>query len=1008
VRGLAAPLALVAARARRRPGRWLLPALGVALAAAFAGAVAVQATVAGDQSARSVLVGLSPLARTVRVTWQGVVTGPVKRQAQDLLRGLGLGGRTEVVLLNPVRLNDTLVRPAALAPLGRWLGSGSPAPPGPCTRRDCPMLIAGAAPRHTLTAAGVRISIVGSARLPSAVPLGFSAVGGANERPPLLLTGDVDGLDSLAGLSGVYRSHNWLAPLPTSSLHSWQLSAVRARLLRAQAALLSSGSMFSLSAPFDGLDEARAQADAAPRRLLLAGGGALAAFALFIVLAAGALRRDQRADVERLATAGARTGQCLVFVVAESAWLCAVALLAGACLALVAAVAIASAAGVPVGAVLVHSLVTPAGAIALVAGWVAATALLSVSLLGAGGRAADLLAAAAVAAVAITLLTGAGDGDQLPVLLAPLCCVAAGVITYRAVAVLLRGAERVARSGPLPVRLALVGLARAPAAPSLAIAFVAVSVGLGGFALAYRATLLRGTADQAAQAVPLDATVSPAADFATPLELAPLARWRSLARGGVLPVRRTDATYASGGGTVTVPALGVPASGLALIHGWRDSDGSAPLGTLAQRLAPRGPTRASGPRLPPGTRSLSVRVASPALAVGLAADLRNSAGAVTQVALGSAREHAAALRGRVPRGSWELEAFELDEPTGLEATNGHQNAENAGAATQVRATVRIGPLVALGRAGRILGRVGLGAWRGVGAASSAARGVVGAARPAPGGGVARSAPRGGGVAEVSFLESGQPGLLRPAQPSDVRPVPVLVDPQTAASAAAGGRLALTVDGLPVKAQVVGVLRRFPTVPAGTAGFVIADEATLAGALDAQLPGQGRADELWISTVHPGPLRSALATEPLARLNRSFRADVEHHLRGTPVARGVLGTLVAATGLAAALAVLGLLVTLLGAARDERVQRDLVVQGMGPRALRRELQLRVLLAGALGTLVGLVIAVLLTRLAVASVRAAATVAVPQPPLVTVAPWGHLVAWGLLAIAALAATSWVASR
>jgi hypothetical protein len=985
LRGFAAPLALVAARARRRPGRWLLPALGIALAAAFAGAVGAEATVAGDQSARDVLHGLSPLARSVRVTWQGPVTGRVRRQARDLLRGLGLGAQTEVVLLNPVRLRGVLVRPAAIAPLQRWLGPGSPPPPGPCTPSACSFLVAGAVPRRTLTAAGVRISIVASAQLPSAVPLGFAAAGGANQQPPLLLTGDVAGLDSLAGLSGVYRTHSWIAPLPASALHSWQLPGVRARLQRAQAALLSSGSMFTLSAPFDGLDQARAQAGAAPRRLLLAGGGALAAFALFVVLAAGSLRRDQHADLERLRTAGARSDQCVVFVVAESAWLCAVALLAGAGLALVAAVAIANRAGVPAGAVLGHSLVTPAGAIALAAGWAAATALMSLSLLGAGGRAADLLAVAAGAALAITLL---GGGGSLPVLLAPLCCVAAGVIAYRAVAILLRGGERLARHGPVLVRFALVGLARAPAAPSLAIAFIAVSVGLGGFALAYRATLLRGTADQAAQAVPLDATVSPAADFTTPLELAPLARWRSLAHGEALPVRRTDATFASGGGTVTVPALGVPAAGLRLIHGWRAGDGSAPLATLARRLGARGPTRVPGPRLPPGTRWLSVQIASPALAVGLTADLRSSAGAVTQVTLGAPGARPAALRARVPPGRWELEAFELDEPAGLEATNGHQNAENAGAATQARVTVRVGPMLALDRASRAIERVGVGGWRGADAAR-----VVG---------------RGAAVAEVSFLESGQPGLLRPVQPSDLRPMPVLVDPHTASSAASGGRLALSVDGQPVNARVVGVLRRFPTVPTDMAGFVIADEATLAGALDAQLPGQGRADELWISTAHPQALRSALLAQPLARLNRSFRADVEHRLRATPIARGVLGTLVAATALAAALAVVGLLVTLLGAARDERVQQDLVVQGLGPRALRRELRLRLLLAGALGTVLGLAVAVLLTRLAVATVRAAGTAAVPQPPLVPVAPWSQLAAWGLLAIAALAATSWAASR
>jgi hypothetical protein len=663
---------------------------------------------------------------------------------------------------------------------------------------------------------------------------------------------------------------------------------------------------------------------------------------------------------------------------------------------------LAAAAGAPVGGVLAHSLLTSAAAIALVAGWASATALISASLLGAGARVANLMAVAAVAALAIALIIGTGTGDQLPVLLAPLCCVAAGVVTYRAMEALLRGGERVARRGPVLVRLAFVGLARAPGPPSLAIAFVAVSVGLGGFALAYRATLLRGTADQAAQVVPLDATVSPSADFTTPLQLAALARWRSISRGRVLPVRRTDATYASGGGSVTVPALGVPAAGLKLIHGWRSSDGSAALSTLAARLASGGPARTAGPHLPPETRSLSVRVASPALGVAVAADLRDPAGAITQVSLGSAAGRSSVLRGLVPPGTWELEALELDEPGGLEVTNGHQSGEGAGAPTQQVASVGLGSAVARDGNGRALARVGLSGWRGVGAAASTLPG-----RGGRGPGATPSARR-RGLAEVRFTESGRPGLLRPPQPSDSRAVPVLVDPRTAAAAASGGRLALSVDGLPIDARVAGVVRRFPTVPSGSAGFVVADEATLAGALDAQLPGQGRADELWISTSHIASLEHALQTAPLSRCNRTFRADVEHRLRSAPVARGVLGTLIAAAALAIVLAVIGLLVTLLGSARDERVQRDLMIQGVGPRGLRSELRLRLLLATALGTVVGLGVAVLLTRLTVASVRAAGMVAVPVPPLVTVAPWGQLAVWGLVATAALGVSSWVASR
>src|SRR5882724_4724968 len=90
VRGWLAPLLRAAARGFRRPARWLLPVLGIALAAAFAAGVAAQSQVAGDQSARSVLAGTSLLGSEVRVTWQVAVSPGVANQARALLRGLGL------------------------------------------------------------------------------------------------------------------------------------------------------------------------------------------------------------------------------------------------------------------------------------------------------------------------------------------------------------------------------------------------------------------------------------------------------------------------------------------------------------------------------------------------------------------------------------------------------------------------------------------------------------------------------------------------------------------------------------------------------------------------------------------------------------------------------------------------------------------------------------------------------------------------------------------------------
>ena len=984
---------LAAARGRRRPARWLLPALGIALAAAFVAGVAAQAQVAGDQSARSVLAGVSPLDSQVRVTWQGPVSPGVTGQAQALLRGLGLGSPTEVLLMNPVRLGGVVVRPAAIAGLGQWLPGPLPGRLGPCRPERCPMLLVGGGPvPSALTAIGVRIQVAGSSPLRSAVPLGFApSSAGAG---PVLVTWDVAGLDALAGLSGLYRTHSWLAPLATTRLRWWQLAGVEDRLERSQARLLLSGSRFALSAPFTALDEARAEASLAPQRLLLAGGGAIAALAMFIVLAGGGLRRDQRAELDRLRNAGARTHQCVLFVAAESGWLCAAALSVGAVAGIGAAALLASSQGEPVGAILMHSVITRAGVITLVTGWLAATVLLGTLVLVRSARLIDMLAVAAAAALVAALAAGTGSDQALALLLAPLCCAAAGVLTFRAARVVLRGAERVARGGPVLPRLALVNLARSSGVAALAIAFIAVATGLGGFALAYRSTLVRSAADQAADRVPLDVLVSPGPDFNTPLEVAPLRRWQALASGAVLPVRRTDANYTTGGGTVTVTALGIPADGLTGIHGWRESDGSASLATLARRLEPAGPVRVAGPTLPADAQWLSLRVSSRGFAVTVTADLRDPQGAIRQVTFGTADASAADLRVPVPPGRWELEALELDEPTGLAITNGHQNGENPGAATQSSARVALGPLSVLAAHGPSL-PVPLGAWRGVGAAAT-----TGSATTGP--------PTSGAVAIVGFSATGTPGVFRPAQPADTLPVPVLADPQTAASAGPDGRIALTVDGLPVIARVVGVLGRFPTIEGDSAGFVIADEATLAAALDAQLPGQGRPDELWISTGHLARLRAALDSGTLAQLDSSFRVDLDHQLRDAPVARGVLGTLIAATALSVVLAVVGLLTALLGGARDERASCDLSEQGVGPRGLRAELRVRLALASVLGVIVGLGIAVLLTRLAVASVRAAGTVADPSPPVVTVVPWAELAAWGAGTLAVLALAGALATR
>jgi hypothetical protein len=967
-----------------------VPALGIALATAFAGIVAAESTIAGEQAAHSVLAQLSPLERSVRVTWQGPITATVQRSARSLLRGLGFGSPTEVVLLNPVRLGGVVVRPAAITPLRGWLANPA-VNPGPCRARNCPMILVGRVGARSLptslAAPGVKVTIVGHGRLRSAAPLGFTG-DAAGQQAPLLVTGDVTGLARVAALGAVYRTHQWLSLLPVAKLRSWQLAGVRRELGLAEATLLAHGSQFSFTAPFTGLDAARSQAGAAPGRLLLVGGGALAALALFVALAVGGLKRELVAELGRLESAGARSAQCAVFVIAESALLTGAAVAVGALAAVAAAALLASAAGEPVGGVLIHSLLTPAGAAALLGGWLCATVLVAVLLSVRDPRLADLAVAVAAVALVLSLALGSGANDSVSVLLAPLCCLTAGLVIFRAVTLLLPVAERSVRRGPVLARLSLVGLARAPGPPALAIAFVAVATGLGGFALGYRATLLRGDADEAADSVPLDAIVSPGSDFATPLSVAPLARWRSIANAQAWPVRRTDASFTAGAGTLTVTALGIPASAVARLRGWRASDGSALLAALARKLVPPGPSRVPGPLIPAEANVLSLRIPAAAIAVTVTADLRAADGRITHVPLGEALAGARpqTLSVRLPRavGPLELEALELTEPAGLQATNGHQDAESPAATTQASGSVELGPLMYGNRPSRpVAAEIGIGRWT-----------AVGAAGPSTG-----SGPE----LRIRFSDSGQPGIVRPRQPSDTRPVPVLVDPLTAAAAGRAGRLALTVDGLPIAARVVGLANRFPTVAAAAAGFVVADERTLAGALDAALPGQGRADELWFGGGDLSRLRTALRGGAFVQLSSAFRTDVERRLRGAPVARAVLATLIAAAAVSGALAIVGLLVALLGAGRDRSVERDLVEQGIGPRDLRRELALRVTIAAAAGVAAGLALAVVLTRLAVAAVRAAGTLATPRPPLVTVVPWGELLAWGVGSLAALVAAA-----
>ncbi len=78
--------------------------------------------------------------------------------------------------------------------------------------------------------------------------------------------------------------------------------------------------------------------------------------------------------------------------------------------------------------------------------------------------------------------------------------------------------------------------------------------------------------------------------------------------------------------------------------------------------------------------------------------------------------------------------------------------------------------------------------------------------------------------------------FRPPQPTDGKPLPVLVTPDVAAAPAAGRILPLAIEGQPVTGRIVGIIRRFPSI---VGGAVVADRQTAETLLDTARRGSAR-------------------------------------------------------------------------------------------------------------------------------------------------------------------------
>jgi hypothetical protein len=981
LRAAAAPLRLVGARLRAAPGRPALVALGIAVAVALLGTAAGAGTLSGERAARQTLADLPPDQRDISVVWSNGLTPEVARRARSTLRSLTPAPQTSSVLFLATRLTTGgRAQVAAISPLGSWLRLTSGRMPRTCSARRCEVVQVGGSPAPAAIARqGTTLVVVGRGALTSSVPLGFvpapadAGEGDTGGRAPVLVGGDPDALDDADGFSAVFRSHGWSAPLDLGTRPSWQLDALRERIERTANALNNADESFSLRAPTDALGASADRAQVARRRMLLVGAGAASLLSAFALLAAGLMRRDLEAERARLRRRGARRGQLLTLDAGEAL----VPALAGVALGGLVAIAVtalrAHGEPVPVGTVLGHTLLSP-GAIAI--GLACALVAAGLILAGSrgwgpgGGRAADVAAFAAVLALAVVLSRGgarAGDaGDPLPILLVPMTLLLAALVLARAAPAALRAIEHAARRGPLPLRLAALGPGRGSGGAAVTIALVALACGLACFAGAYRATLHRGAADEAAFRVPLDVSVRQAGQSPAPLATASAARWRALAGGGqVLPVLRRSGTVP--GAQAAISVLGVPGRALGGLRAWGDERGAGSPKELAGRLTGPDSRPPDGAALTADPVTLQLRARSVGDAVDLVADVVAPNGSLQTVSLGEAGPSARTVRATLPAGprGRRLVAIEAAEPSGLAATAGHARAESPLGSTTTAGRLVLGELRVGNDAVRLSGWCAAGALR------------------AP---VAR-----GSATVVPFaFDVGGRSLLGRCPPAGAGPVPILADRVTARSAGRGGRLAVVVDGTLVRARVVGTLARMPTVAADDA-FVVADEQALASALTAAAPGSAQPDELWIGTGAGGEarLRATLRRPPVSGLELESRRALLGRLNADPLSRELSRTLIVAAVASLVLAAAAVLLAALVAVRDEGAELyELEATGADPAMLLAGVRLRAALLAVLGMVAGVIVGVALLTLLVDAVQVTATGRAAFPPLVVVVPW---VAW-----------------
>jgi hypothetical protein len=973
------PLRFAALRLRTHAQRTAIVGIGIAVGAAVlamtaAGSVAVQ-----DQAVQRALAGLQPSDRAIQAVWSGVPLQSnlsLKRLdtiARDALRPVLAQPAFRVEVFRQATWGGAYVNLGAVDGLRKWVVLRSGRLPRLCTPHDCELVQIGGKP---VAPKLPFLHVVGRATLAAGAPLDAYFAQAGEHRPPVLLANGVQPFSRtpLPDGSLIARTYGWIVPLDPAAVHDWDLAGLGARIDRAQATLEGATDIFTLSAPLDTLASIRATSRVSGQRLLILGGDAAVLLLGFAVLASTRLRRDHRAVRRRLTWFGARRSQMWLVAAAEVTGITAVASIAGWALGTGAGALLARHLGAPGWEVVAHSVFTLRAlwiglALAALTAVVmlAAVRIESISFGGLSLSVADVAALGALGAVFLALARGkadasslAGGGTGVVLLLLPgLVLFVLAVAVARVLAPALRGLELAGRRGPPALRIALLSLARSPGRVLLSVVFFVLSVGVALFAIAYRATLEQGETQQARYAVPAPYVLQEDLQQLVPIQAgATAAQYASVGRP--TQVLR-DSGYITAGRGRDFTLLALPHAALPSIGGWRSDFSAQTLPQLAHALRPQVQPGMRGVRLLPGLTRFTVPVTIHGDALGISLVVLDNRGDYTLVNLGEHDAGQHTLSAPLPpqaRGG-TLVALRLSFPVIEAFVAGHRE---SGTALSV-SDASVGKLQF---GNRMPGWVGYNG--------------------------ARVGPQ-GGIHYV--LNRAADSIVRPREPLEGDPLPILASPAIARAAGPSGILPIHVETQVLQAQVVGVVDAFPST---TGDVVVADLPSFLEAANTAEPGTATGSEVWIDA--PPSAAARLARAPFSRLDVQSQRATLAQLRSDPLARGSLALLLVAAAVGLGLAAVGLVLMVLGDLRDESGELfDLEAQGATPADLRRHLLLRSGIVSLVGVLGGLAAGAAVGALVADVVTVTAGAGTPVPSLQLAFDWPVVVV-ALVVVAAVA--------